>query len=73
MLQCDKFCENVSCSENLYQFYHWILIFVFSIFTLEVFIGSKPEYNLKSLRAIRVLRPLKLISGIPSRFISFEL
>lgn len=29
-------------------------------------------FNIQTLRAIRVLRPLKLVSGIPSRFIHFQ-
>ena len=34
-------------------------------------IGGKPEdgVDLRTLRAIRVLRPLKLVSGVPSKCI----
>ena len=32
------------------------------------------SFDLRTLRAVRVLRPLKLVSGIPSKFkLSFEL
>ena len=43
--------------------------FFFRIVTLdEVQVGGKgSSLNIKALRAVRVLRPLKLISGIPSK------
>lgn len=35
-----------------------------------MFAKSEGGFDLRTLRAVRVLRPLKLVSGVPSKFIS---
>ena len=40
---------------------------VLSIYVGYAFLTDKGEVDLRTLRAIRVLRPLKLVSGVPSR------
>jgi len=35
--------------------------------------GSASNFNLRTLRAVRVLRPLKLVSGVPSTYLFVEL
>lgn len=46
-----------------------VFLFVFRVVTMLPFTTSNPDtetVDLRTLRAVRVLRPLKLVSGIPS-------
>lgn len=46
----------------------YILLFFFSIISTALSALMKEGFDVKALRAFRVLRPLKLVSGVPSKY-----
>ena len=72
LFQCNKQNTNFtylymsSLKEKLYQLKQLFLFFrVFSIILSTLKIEG---FDVKALRAFRVLRPLRLVSGVPSKF-----
>jgi hypothetical protein len=53
--------EEGKCSFKIFFLYR------FSLATISI--NKNTSFNLRTLRAVRVLRPLKLVSGIPSNFL----
>ena len=51
-----------SCINNLAVYY-----FFFRFLPMMLPAGSEDSINLNTLRTFRVLRPLKLVSGVPSK------
>lgn len=45
----------------------WKLLYPLSFFLARILATAGTDFDLRTLRAVRVLRPLKLVSGIPSK------
>jgi voltage-dependent calcium channel N type alpha-1B len=48
------------------------VVVVTGFLTVFMSTGGSSGFDLRTLRAVRVLRPLKLVSGIPSKNIKCE-
>lgn len=66
-LECHGFC----CRRHwVWQFQRILFIISFYLINFSLVtmsINKNSSFNLRTLRAVRVLRPLKLVSGIPSK------
>ena len=51
----------------------FLVIFFFSIVSTILTILMNEGFDVKALRAFRVLRPLRLVSGVPSKFFTIQL